>query len=168
MSYVKIPVDAGDFSLMDRKVVDHLKQLPERDRFLRGLRAWVGFRQTGVPYIRPKRMFGETTNNFFKNFNWATKGIFSFSYIPLDMITLLSFVTFLAALLGIIVQIILRILMPAAPQGFTTVLVVVLFVGAIQLLSLSILGQYIGKIFEEVKRRPKYIVKNILRNPENK
>ena len=163
MSYIRIPLDAGDFSLMDRRVVDHLKQLPERDRFLRGLRAWVGFKQTGIPYARPERMFGKTTNSFLKNFNWATKGIFSFSYVPLEIITQLSFVTFLIALLGMVVQIVLKMLMPNAPQGFTTVLLVVLFVGAIQLLSLSILGQYIGKIFEEVKQRPKYIVKSILR-----
>lgn len=163
MSYVKIPLDAGDFSLMDRQVVENLKRLPERDRFLRGLRAWVGFRQTGVPYIRPERMFGKTTNSFFKNFNWATKGIFSFSYVPLDIITLLSFITFFIALIGIVAQIILKFLIPTAPQGFTTLLVVVLFIGAIQLLSLSILGQYIGKIFEEVKQRPKYIVKSIIK-----
>ena len=163
MSYVQMPLDAGDFSLMDKKVVEQLKQFPERDRFLRGLRAWVGFRQTGVVYTRPERMFGKSTNNFLRNFNWASKGIFSFSYIPLEIITFLSFITFLAALLGIIVQIILRIMLPTTPQGITTVLVVVLFVGAIQLLSLSILGQYIGKIFEEVKQRPKYIVKSVLR-----
>ncbi len=163
MSYVKMPLNAGDFSLIDRKVVDHLKQFPERDRFLRGLRAWVGFRQTGVPYIRLKRMFGRTTNSFLKNFNWATKGIFSFSFIPLDIITLLSFVTFLIAFLGVVAQIILILFMPSVTRGFNTVLVIVLFIGAVQLLSLSILGQYIGKIFEEVKQRPKYIVKSILR-----
>lgn len=163
MSYIKIPLDAGDFSLMDRKVVEHLKGLPERDRFLRGLRAWVGFKQIGVPYIRPKRMFGKTTNSFLKNFNWATKGIFSFSYVPLDIITLFSFLTFLIALIGMVVQIILRILLPNTPRGITTVLVVVLFIGSIQLLALSILGQYIGKIFEEVKQRPKYIVKSTFR-----
>ena len=116
MSYIRIPLDAGDFSLMDRRVVDHLKQLPERDRFLRGLRAWVGFKQTGIPYARPERMFGKTTNSFLKNFNWATKGIFSFSYVPLEIITQLSFVTFLIALLGMVVQIVLKMLMPNAPQ----------------------------------------------------
>ena len=167
LSYVKIPLDAGDFSLIDRKVVEHLKQFPERDRFLRGLRAWVGFRQTGVPYIRAERMFGKTTNNLFKNFNWATKGIFSFSYVPLEVITLFSFVVFLIAILGIVIQIVLRMLRPNTPQGITTILVVVLFVGAVQLLSLSILGQYIGKIFEEVKQRPKYIVKSIYRKDRN-
>lgn len=163
LSYVRIPLDAGDFSLMDRKVAEQLKQLPERDRFLRGLRAWVGFKQTGVPYIRPERMFGKSTNNLFKLFNWATKGIFSFTYVPLELVTMLSIFTFILAVAGIIVQVILRFLAPYAPQGFTTVIVLVLFIGSIQLLSISVLGQYVGKIFEEVKQRPKYIVKSIFR-----
>src|SRR3989344_2871832 len=164
MSYIKIPLNAGDFSLIDNKVVQILKTFPERDRFLRGLRAWVGFKQMGIPYMRPERMFGKTTNNLLKNINWATKGIFSFSYVPLQIITMVSFVVFLIALTGIIVQIILRILLPNSPQGSTTILISVLFVGAIQLLGISVLGEYIGKIFEEVKQRPKYIVKSIMKN----
>ncbi len=167
MSYVQIPIDAGDFSLVDRKVVNVLKQFPERDRFLRGLRAWVGFKQTGIPYIRPERMFGKTTNNFFRNFQWATKGIFSFSYVPLQLMTLLSLTVFFIALLGMVVQIILRLILPDTPLGITTVLVVVLFIGAIQLLGISILGEYIGKIFEEVKQRPKYVVKSIFRSSKS-
>ena len=163
MSYIQIPLDAGEFSLMDRKVVNALKELPERDRFLRGLRAWVGFRQTGIRYIRPERMFGKTTNNLFRNINWATKGIFSFSYVPLRGITLLSFIIFLVALAAMIYQIFARLVFKNAPQGITTILIVVLFIGAIQLLGISVLGEYIGKIFEEVKQRPKYIIKNILR-----
>ena len=168
MSYVQIPLDAGDFSLIDRKVVNVLKQFPERDRFLRGLRAWVGFKQTGVPYVRPERMFGKTTNNFLKNFQWATKGILSFSYVPLQLMTLLSLLVFFLALLGMVVQIILRLLIPNAPLGITTVLIAILFIGAIQLLGISVLGEYIGKIFEEVKQRPKYVVKNIIKNPKIK
>lgn len=163
MSYVKIPLDAGDFSLIDRKVVEALKTFPERDRFLRGLRAWVGFKQTGIPYIRPERMFGKTTNNLLKNFSWAAKGIFSFSYVPLQLMTLLSFTVFIIALAAMIIQIILRFLLPNTPQGATAILVVILFIGSIQLLGISILGQYIGKIFEEVKQRPKFIVKSILK-----
>ena len=163
MSYIKIPLDAGDFSLMDRKVVDSLKDLPERDRFLRGLRAWVGFRQTGIPFTRPERIFGKTTNNLLRNINWATKGIFSFSYVPLQFITLLSFIIFLVALAAIIYQIFARLVLKNTPQGVTTILIVVLFIGAIQLLGISVLGEYIGKIFEEVKQRPKYIVKSIFR-----
>jgi glycosyltransferase involved in cell wall biosynthesis len=167
MSYIQIPLDAGDFSLIDKKVFTVLKQFPERDRFLRGLRAWVGFKQTGVPYVRPERMFGKTTNSFLKNFHWATKGIFSFSYIPLQFVTLLSLIVFFLSLLGMVTQIILRLLIPTTPLGITTILVVVLFIGAIQLLSISILGEYLGKIFEEVKQRPKYIVKSIIRNAKS-
>jgi len=163
MSYVKIPLDAGDFSLIDRKIVEILKNFPERDRFLRGLRAWVGFKQTGIPYRRPERMFGKTTNNFLKNLNWATKGIFSFSYVPLQIISLFSSIVFLISLLAIIYQLIARLVFHNAPEGITTVLIVILFIGAIQLLGISVLGEYIGKIFEEVKQRPKYIVKNIVR-----
>lgn len=168
LSYIKIPLDAGDFSLIDKKVVAVLKQFPERDRFLRGLRAWVGFKQTGVIYTRPERMFGKTTNNLLKNFNWAARGIFSFSYVPLELMTLLSFLIFLIALLGIIIQIILRTFLPNTPRGVSTILIVVLFIGAIQLLGISILGQYVGKIFEEVKQRPKYIVKSIFKKKQIK
>ena len=165
MSYISIPLDAGDFSLIDQKAVEILKTFPERDRFLRGLRAWIGFKQTGVAYIRPERMFGKTTNNFRKNVNWATKGIFSFSYVPLQLITLLSLAVFVISTLGIIYQLFIRIFFPdSTPKGMTTILISVLFIGSIQLLSLSILGEYIGKIFEEVKQRPKYIVKSIFKN----
>lgn len=164
MSYVRMPLDAGDFSLIDKKVFTILKQFPERDRFLRGLRAWVGFKQTGIPYVRPERMFGTTTNSFLKNFQWATKGIFSFSYVPLQMMTLLSMIVFFVALIGMVVQIILRLTLPSAPWGITTLLVVVLFLGAIQLLGISILGEYMAKIFEEVKQRPKYVVKSVFKN----
>ncbi len=168
MSYIKIPLDAGDFSLIDRKVVEVLKQFPERDRFLRGLRAWVGFRQTGVPYVRPKRMFGKTTNSLLKNLNWATKGIFSFSYVPLQFLALLSSIIFVFAAMSIFVLIILKILYPDVPRGITTILVFVLFFGALQLLGISILGEYLGKIFEEVKGRPKYVVKSIFNDPKKK
>lgn len=168
LSYIKVPVDAGDFSLMDRKVVEALKLLPEKDRFLRGLRAWVGFRQTGVPYVRPERMFGKTTNNLHRNFGWARKGLFSFSYIPLEMITYCSLFVALLSFLGILAQIILKIIYPDTPRGLPITLISILFLGSIQLLSLSILGEYIGKIFEEVKNRPMYIVKDIINKPKRK
>lgn len=167
LSFVNIPLDAGDFSLMDRKIVDVLKKLPERDRFIRGLRAWVGYKQIGMPYVRPERAFGKSTNNLLKNLNWAFKGIFSFSYAPLELMTVLSLITFFIALVLMVVQIILRLVLPYTPPGTATVLVVVLFLGAVQLLGISILGQYIGKIFEEVKKRPKYVVKSIFRKKIN-
>ncbi len=168
ISYIKIPLDAGDFSLIDRKVVEVLKQFPERDRFLRGLRAWVGFKQIGIPYTRPERMFGKTTNSILKNLNWATKGIFSFSYVPLQFLAILSSIIFFLAAIGIVILIILKLITPNIPRGTTTILVCILFFGALQLLGISILGEYMAKIFEEVKRRPQYVVKSIFNDPRKK
>ena len=167
-SYINIPLYAGDFSLIDRRVVEVLKEFPERDRFLRGLRAWVGFKQTGVPYLRQKRMFGKSTNNLWNNFRWASKGIVSFSYVPLELVSLFAFLIFFLALLGVIVQIIMKFIQPDIPHGVATIIVIVLFLSSIQLLGISIIGQYVGKIFEEVKQRPKYIVKNIIRQESAK
>ena len=161
-----VPLDAGDFSLIDRRVVDALNNLPETNRFLRGLRAWVGFRQIGVPYHRPERMFGKTTNSLMRNIGWARKAIFSFSYIPLEMITVVGLLTTIAAFVAIAVEIVVRIVNPAAaPTGFTTVIVLILFVGGIQLLCLSVIGSYLAHIYEEVKRRPPYIVADIRNRP---
>src|SRR6266550_675133 len=138
LAYLNIPVDAGDFSLLDRRAVDALNALPETNRFLRGLRAWIGFRQIGVAYVRPERMFGHTTNSLLKNIAWARKAIFSFSYVPLDVITVLSLAIVAISFLGLTVQIILRLIRTSlVPSGFTTLIVLILFIGGIQLLSLS-------------------------------
>jgi len=166
LSYVSIPLDAGDFSVIDRRVVDELNRLPENNRFLRGLRAWVGFRQIGVPYVRPERMFGRTTNSLLKNMGWARKAILSFSYIPLDIITWLAISVVGVAFLAIITQIIARLVKPdLVPSGFTTLIVLILFMGGIQLLCLGIIGSYLAHIYDEVKRRPPYIVDSILNDP---
>ena len=157
LSYIKIPVDAGDFSLIDRKVVKELIKLPETEQFLRGLRAWVGFKQVGVPYVRPERMFGVSTNNWRKNISWAKKAIFSFSFMPLEFMSFLGVFLTVISFLALITQIILKFLIPNSPQGFTTIIVLVLFFGGVQLLAISIIGEYISKIFEETKKRPKYI-----------
>ena len=165
-SYVPMPLDAGDFSLIDRRVVTALNSLPETDRFLRGLRAWVGFKQTGVPYIRPERMFGVTTNNLLRNLGWARKGIFSFSYVPLDFIGWLALGTVTLSFLMILYQIGFRLLYPAAtPAGFSTVIVLILFLGGVQLLCLAIIGSYLAHVYDEVKRRPSYVVESILNDP---
>jgi glycosyltransferase involved in cell wall biosynthesis len=166
VSYVPMPVDAGDFSLIDRKVVDALNGLPESNRFLRGLRAWVGFRQTGVPYTRPERPFGTSTNSLMANLAWARKAILSFSYAPLELIAWLAIVTVAVSLVAITVQVVLRLLDPGlVPKGFTSLLVVILFLGGIQLLCLSIIGSYLAHIYDEVKRRPAYIVESVLNDP---
>jgi dolichol-phosphate mannosyltransferase len=167
VSYVRVPLDAGDFSLLDRRVVAQLNALPERNRFMRGLRAWVGFRQTGVPYVRPERMFGRSTNNLLKNLGWARKAIISFSYVPIDLITGLGFAIVGLTMLGIVAQVVLRILYPSlVMSGFTTLIILILFMGGVQLLSLSMIGAYISHIYDEVKRRPPYIVESIRNHPE--
>jgi len=168
-SYIPMPLDAGDFSLIDRRAVKALNNLPENNRFLRGLRTWIGFKQTGVPYVRPERMFGRTTNSFLKNLGWARKAILSFSYIPLDLITLLAAITVFLSLCAISVQIALRIIAPElVPTGFTTLIVLILFIGGIQLLCLSIIGSYLAHIYDEVKKRPPFIVESILNLPDQK
>ena len=166
-SYIPMPVDAGDFSLIDRRVVKALNALPENNRFLRGLRAWVGFKQTGVPYVRPERAFGRTTNSLLKNLGWARKAIFSFSYAPLDLITWVALFTVAFYSVAIVLQIVFRILYPSLVQsGFTTLIILILFMGGVKLLCLGIIGSYLAHIYDEVKRRPPYIVESILNHPK--
>lgn len=168
LSYINMPLDAGDFSIMSRRVVDGMLQLPERDRFLRGLRAWVGFRQTGVSYVRAERYAGESTNSLMDNIRWAKRGIFSFSYKPLEMISLLAL--FVTALMGvaIVLYVGLFFLIGNAPSGFLTLLIAVLFLGAIQLFCLSIIAEYLGRIFEEVKQRPQFIVRGVINDRKSR
>lgn len=166
-SYVQIPLDAGDFSLIDRRVAGWLLNCPERDLFVRGLRAYVGFKQTGVDYVRPERMFGRSTNNLFKNIEWAKKGIFSFSNAPLTMLTVTGIVSLgLSALAGITV-ILLRVFVPdIAPRGITTVLIAILAFGSVNLFAIGLVGEYVAKIMAEVKGRPRLIRSALVRNGE--
>ena len=161
VSYLDIPLDVGDFSLMDRKVINIINAMPERDRYVRGLRTWTGFRAIGVPYVREERREGKTSNNIRKNIWWAKKAIFSFSYTPLEFIFYLSLVVFIASIIAIFSYLIAYIINPG-PRGFTTLLMVILFLGSSQLLALSIIAEYIGRIFEEVKGRPKYVIEEIV------
>jgi polyisoprenyl-phosphate glycosyltransferase len=166
-SYVAIPHDAGDFSLMDKKVVRSLLQFPERDLFVRGIRAFAGYRQTGVDYVRPERMFGVSTNNFIKNINWAKKGILSFSNTPLNMLSMFGIILFIVSILLGTAQIFAKLVFPeSAPRGVTTTLLTITFFGSINLLAISIIGEYIAKIFEEVKRRPHFIRRHIIKDGE--
>jgi dolichol-phosphate mannosyltransferase len=166
-SYVPIPHDAGDFSLMDKRVVHSILRFPERDFFLRGARAFAGFKQTGIDYVRPERMFGHTTNSLLKNMGWAKKGIFSFSYVPLNMLSAGGLTLMVIAILLILLQLIAKIMFPwLAPKGVTTLLLTILFFGALNLAGLSILGEYLAKIFEEVKRRPHFIRRSIIEDGE--
>jgi dolichol-phosphate mannosyltransferase len=140
--------------------------MPESNRFVRGLRAWVGFRQVGVPYVRPERMFGRTTNSLIRNLGWARKAIFSFSYLPLDLIMGLGGGTVALSALALVAQLVARLVRPdLVPRGFTTLILLILFIGGIQLLCLSVIGSYLAQIYDEVKRRPPYIVESILNAP---
>lgn len=166
LAYVTVPVDAGDFSLLDRRVVDAINALPEKHRFVRGLRAFVGYRQIGVPYERPERLFGRSSNNFLANLGWARRAIISFSYAPLDLIGWLAFFTTGIAVLGGLAEIVLRIAFPdAAPKGYATLIVVVLFMGGVQMICFSVIGSYLAHMYEEIKARPSYIVERVLNPP---
>jgi polyisoprenyl-phosphate glycosyltransferase len=156
---VKIPLDTGDFRLMDRKVVDVLRQMRERHRFPRGMSAWVGFRQIGVDYKRAARYSGVTKYPFSKMVKLALNAITSFSYFPLQVATYIGFASAGLAILAIPIVIYLRI--AGIPQftGQATTLIAVLFLGGVQLISLGILGEYIGRLYDEAKGRPLYIAR---------
>ena len=166
-SYINIPHDAGDFSLMDKRVVGWLLTCPERDLFVRGLRAYVGFDQVGVDYVRPKRMFGTSTNNLFKNIGWAKRGLFSFSNAPLTMLTVGGLgLLGLAGVFGL-AAILIRLFAPSAvPQGLTTILLSILFFGAVNLFAIGLVGEYVAKIMEEVKGRPRLIRAALIKDGE--
>ena len=167
MSEVPIPEDAGDFSLIDRAAVYWILQCQERDAFLRGLRAYVGFKQVGVDYMRPERMFGISTNSWIKNIGWAKKGIFSFSRIPLHILTALGGITCLATIGLAILSIVMRLLNPnAVPRGLTFISLLIMFFGSFAILGIGLLGEYIGKIFEETKARPSFIRRNLIMRGE--
>lgn len=156
---VKIPLDTGDFRLMDRKVVDVLKQMRERHRFPRGMSAWVGFKQVGVEYKRAARVAGETKYPFSKMFRLALNAITSFSYFPLQVATFFGFVSAGLAILAIPVVIYMRASGSGAFLGQATTLIAVLFLGGVQLICVGILGEYIGRLYDEAKGRPLYVVR---------
>lgn len=156
---VDIPTDTGDFCLMDRQVVDVLNAMPERNRYLRGLRAWIGFRQTAVSFERAARFAGDRKYTFRKSFSLALNGLVSFSRVPLRLAT---YTGLLAALFSVVMAALVlywRLVEVDSPvTGFAAILMAVFFLGAVQLVGIGILGEYIGRIYEEVKGRPLYIV----------
>lgn len=162
LSSFSIPRDAGDFSLISRKVVDELLKFPERDLFLRTNRAYVGGRQVGVPYHRPERAFGRSTNSLMKNLQWAVRGILSSSRKPLSALSLTGVSLAGLSLLGLTVQLGLRLFIPeAAPRGIATVVLLVGLFGSANLIAVSIVGEYVGRILDEVRGRPRYIRRSI-------
>lgn len=161
ISYLNMPLDAGDFALMDRKILDIINSMPETNRFVRGLRVWAGFRSTGIEYVRDDRKNGKTKYSFIEYIRSAKVGLFSFSYAPLEYISHIAAIVTLISFAGVVYEIMGHFINPHAPLGFTTLIVTILFLGALQLLCLSVIGEYIGKIFDEVKSRPEYVVKKI-------
>lgn len=160
-----VPTDAGDFSLMDRRVVDHLLEFPERDPFLRALRAYVGGRQIGVDYVRPERMFGTSTNNLARNLGWATKGILAVSKVPLSLLSTAGAGFFGLSMLALLAQAVYKMVDPnSAPQGVTILITLVVLLGSLNLLAISIVGAYVGTILEEAKRRPRFMRDSIIRS----
>lgn len=157
---IDIPLDTGDFRLMDRRVVNALRRMPERNRFIRGMVPWVGFRQTGVSYERASRFAGDSKFGSVRQMlPFALDAITSFSYLPLQLAMYLGFLMAGLAALAILAVIILRLFGPSAPLlGQATTLVAVLFLGGVQLICLGIIGEYLGRIYDEVKGRPLYLV----------
>lgn len=160
----RIPRDAGDFSLMSREVADVIMDMPERDLFIRAQRAYAGFRQAGVEYVRPERMFGRSTNNLGRNLGWATRGVLAVSRAPLTGLSVFALAMFFVAAVLVTAQIVAKIVFPeSAPQGFVSLAVLVLGLGALNLLAIAVVGEYVGRILEETKRRPRYIRRLITR-----
>lgn len=159
LSYTPIPLDTGDFRLIDRKVVDVLRQMPERHRFVRGLVAWVGYSQLALPYHRKKRVAGTSKYPLRKMLRLATDGILSFSSKPLQVATNLGIFAAALALLGILYALAFRLTTNKWVEGWTTLMIAVLFFSGAQLISLGIIGEYIGRIYEESKGRPLYILR---------
>ncbi len=160
LSDTEIPLDTGDFRLMDRRVVDALLSMPERDRFVRGMVSWIGFSQTAVAYHRAARHAGTTKFSLMKMIRFATDGIVSFSILPLRLATWVGFAASAVAILGILVAIIERILgTPGLVKGWASLVIAVLFLGGVQLICMGIIGEYVGRIYGESKRRPLYVVR---------
>ncbi|MEM9922889.1 MAG: glycosyltransferase family 2 protein [Cyanobacteria bacterium P01_D01_bin.50] len=159
---VNIPPDTGDFCLMDREVVDILNAMPERNRYIRGLRAWVGFRQTAIPFERDPRFAGKVKYSFAKSWALAINGIISFSRVPLKLATYLGMLSAGVALLMICLVLYWRLFDSASPLiGYSLITIALFFLGSVQLFCIGILGEYIGRIYEEVKGRPIYTVKEM-------
>jgi dolichol-phosphate mannosyltransferase len=162
LSDTEIPLDVGDFRLMDRRVVDALIAMPERARFIRGMVSWVGYRQVAVPYRRAERFAGETKYPLFKMLRLAVDGMTSFSLVPLRLATWVGFASSLVALAGIAFALGVRLFSREWVPGWAALFVAVLFIGGVQLVALGIVGEYVGRIYAEAKRRPLYLLQERL------
>jgi dolichol-phosphate mannosyltransferase len=158
---IEIPLDAGDFCIMDRRVVDLLVGMPERNRFVRGIRSWVGLDQVGLAYERHARHTGKTKFTFTRLIYLALDGLISFSYVPLRVITMLGLAVSFISLVLALFYAIKKLTVGLNPPGFATLIVAVFFLAGMQLITIGVIGEYVGRIFEEVKRRPLYVVRSL-------
>lgn len=163
-----IPLDSGDFSMMSRRVVDHINAMPERSRFVRGLRSWVGFKQIGIEYKRDSRSAGETKYSLKRLFKLAYDGIFNFGNIPLKLITRLGLYTILISLVYITVLVIKKIFYGNVPEGYTTIIIALALFSGVQLICLGIIGEYVARIFDQSKGRPLFLISKTIKDGEEK
>jgi dolichol-phosphate mannosyltransferase len=163
MAYVPVTLDSGDFSLIDRRVAELLTAMPESNKYLRGLRSWVGFRQTTVVYERDARYAGQSKYSWLSLIRLGLDGMISYSYLPLRLCYLLGFFvsggSFILALVYFVGKV---FTVGEAPRGFATLAILILFLGGVQLLALGLLGEYVGRIYDEVKRRPPFIIRRTI------
>jgi len=161
LSPVQLPLDAGDFGLMSRRVVDEIRRMPEHHRYLRGMRSWVGFRQLGIPIERSARSAGRTKYSPLKLLKLASDGIFAFSIVPLRAVTIVGAVAIALSILYTLYAVYVKFWLHS-PQGFTALVVVITFLSGVNLFSLGIIGEYVGRIYEEAKARPHYVVRKLV------
>jgi polyisoprenyl-phosphate glycosyltransferase len=159
IAHIEIPLDAGDFCIMDRRVVELLKSMPERSRFVRGIRSWIGLKQTGLPFERHARHAGTTKYTIGRLTLLALDGLISFSYVPLRIITLLGMSVSLLSLFLAVFYFVKKLVYGLNPPGYASLMVSIFFLAGIQLITLGVIGEYVGRIFEEAKRRPMYVLR---------
>lgn len=166
LSDIRLPLDAGDFALMTRRVVDEMRAAPEHHRYLRGLRGWVGFRQTGLAVERDERFAGSTNYGPLKLLKLASDGILSFSIVPLRAATLLGLFAVVATILFSLYALYVRIVEHRAPVGYTSLMLFMSFLAGVQLFFLGVIGEYVGRTYQEAKRRPLYVVASVTRGSD--
>ena len=164
LANIKIPLDSGDFSMISRRVVNILNSLPEESRYIRGLRTWIGFKQIGIEYERAGRELGVTKYSWTKLIKLAFNGIFNFSELPIKFITTLGILTTLSSTLYLLTVLLKKYIYNIVPIGFTSTIAAIILFGGIQLFCFGILGEYIVRIFFQVKNRPNYIIKEMIKN----
>ncbi|MGA8027820.1 MAG: glycosyltransferase family 2 protein [Bryobacteraceae bacterium] len=162
LSDVPIPPDTGDFRLLDRKAVEAIKSMPERQRLLRGMCSWIGFRQCGIKYPRAARIAGKTKYPLKKMINLALDGIASFSTVPLRLLALVGFVSAALSVIGIIYALVVRLFTHKWVAGWTISFIGILFLGGLQIISIGIVGEYVGRTYAEAKQRPLYLARSVL------